>query len=166
MVELVIFGKPYPMSDHHIWQTQIQKDLDNKAVELTDKQRKSYELDFIAKAILKVPEQISDELQLSEFKKDTEELIAYLQTPAGDQKLSAKNYAGKLSAYKAMLMKKYKIVPNGYYMAVWMPLGVAIGLSIGIAMKNLALGLSLGLGLGLAIGAGINLKAQKEGKIL
>lgn len=154
------------MNDNHIWQTEARQALADKTAELTDQQRKRYQIAFIESAILKLPDQISNEQQLSEFKKDTKELISCLPTPADEQRLSAKNYTGKLSTYKGMLMKKYKIVPNGYYMAVWMPLGVAIGMSIGLAMKNIALGLSLGLGLGLAIGAGINLKAQKEGKVL
>lgn len=154
------------MSDNNIWQAEVRQALANKTAELTDQQRKSYQISFIESAILKVPDQIGNAQQLSEFKKDTEELISCLPTQADQQRLLAKNYTGKLSAYKGMLMKKYKIVPNGYYMAVWMPIGVAIGISIGLAMKNLALGLSLGLGLGLAIGAIFNLNAQKEGRIL
>jgi hypothetical protein len=154
------------MSEHHIWQTQVQYALKNKVGELTEQQWKTYKIDFIMRAMLKVPEHIQSEKDLMEFEKDTEELISSLPNKADQQKLSHQNYSRKLSAYKGMLMKKYKIVPNGYYSTVWMPLGLAIGVSVGVAMGNLALGISLGLAIGLAIGAGINLKAQKEGKVL
>jgi len=154
------------MSEHHIWQTQAQYALENKAEELTEKQWKSYQIDFIMRAILKVPVHAKTVDQLAEFKKETEALINAIPTKSDQQKLFSKDYSGKLSAYKSKLMKLYKLVPDGYYIAIFMPFGIAIGTSLGVAMKNLAIGVSLGLALGIAIGAGLNAKAKKDGKIL
>ncbi|MES2455789.1 MAG: hypothetical protein V4594_09625 [Bacteroidota bacterium] len=154
------------MSEHHIWQTQAQNALENKAAGLTEKERKTYHIEFITRAILKVPEHTTTDLQLEEFKKDTETLISAIPAKDDLQKLSAKDFARKLSIYKAMLIKQYKIVTKDYYTGIWMSIGIAIGVSFGVVMKNLALGIAIGLGVGLAIGGGLNAKAEREGKVI
>ena len=153
------------MSEHHIWQTQAQYKLEHKGAELNDKQRKTYELDFIMRAILKAPEHIQNETQLDAFKKETEELIAAIPGKE-DQKIFAKDFTTQFSRYKSMLIKQYKLVPKGYYTGIWVAIGAALGTSIGLTMGDFAIGIAIGVSLGVAVGASLNAKAEKENKVL
>jgi len=45
--------------------------------------------------------------------------------------------------------------PEGYFIAVGIPIGLVLGLPLGLAMGHLALGPALGLPLGLVIGLGL-----------
>jgi len=153
------------MSKHHVWQTQAQYKLEHKGAELNDKQWKTYELEFIMRAILKAPEHIQDENQLAAFKKETEDLIEAIPGKE-DQKIFAKDFTTQFTRYKSMLIKQYKLVPKGYYTGIWVAIGLALGTSIGLTMGNFPIGIAIGISLGVAIGASLNAKAEKEGKVL
>jgi len=153
------------MSDLHTWQTQAQYKLEHKGAELNDKQWKTYELEFIMRAILKAPDHIQDETQLATFKKETEDLIEAIPGKE-DQKIFAKDFVTQFMRYKSMLIKQYKLVPKGYYTGIWIAIGVALGTSIGLTMGSFPIGIAIGISLGVAIGASLNAKAEKEGKVL
>jgi len=153
------------MSQHHIWQTQAQYKLEHKGAELSDKLWKTYELEFIMRAILKAPEHIQDEKQLAAFKKETEDLIEAIPGKE-DQKIFAKDFSTQFTRYKSMLIKQYKLVPKGYYTGIWVAIGVALGTSIGLTMGSVPIGIAIGISLGVAIVASLNAKAEKEGKVL
>jgi hypothetical protein len=62
--------------------------------------------------------------------------------------------------------------PEGYFVGMWMALGIAIfsgvGIPLSIATKNpglIGIGPGAGVGFGVAIGAGIEEKMKKQGKI-
>jgi hypothetical protein len=154
------------MNEHQNWQIQTQNILNNKAALLDEKHRKSLRIDFLSRAIATVPDQIHDPLQIEEFKAATELLIEALPNQTDGQLLNRKDYGGKLSAYKSMLMKKHGIVSEGYYTAIWTSLGISFGVLFGLLLKNLALGIALGVAIGVALGSGLNAKAQKQGKVL
>ncbi len=60
--------------------------------------------------------------------------------------------------------KVHKIVPQNYYMGVFMPLGLTFGMLIGLGfLENMVYGFTLGISFGLAIGAGLDAKSKKEG---
>jgi len=117
------------------------------------------------RAILKVPEHIRDEGELAAFEKETADLIDAI---AGheNQKNLTKDFSTKFTAYKSMLIKRYKLVSKGYYTGVWLAIGLALGTSLGLTLGNLAMGIAIGLSLGVAVGASLNAKAEKEGKVL
>lgn len=154
------------MNEHQLWQEEAQRELDKKAGQLTEKQSKLYQIDLISRAIIKIPHLATHEMQLQEFKDDTMDLILSIPTTEEGKKIYSKAYTSKISAYKAKIMKQYGLVTNGYYIAIWMPMGIAIGLSFGVALKNIALGIPIGIGIGVAIGSGLNAKAVKENKVL
>lgn len=72
------------------------------------------------------------------------------------------------------LEKDLKIVPKNLYRNRWMAigmtaLGVPFGVAFGAALDNMAfmgIGFPLGLVMGMAIGAGMDQKAEKEGRQL
>lgn len=72
------------------------------------------------------------------------------------------------------LEKELKLVPKNHFLALWMALGMSafgipLGVAFGISLQNmgfLGLGIPLGLGVGLAIGAGLDKKAEQEGRQL
>lgn len=73
-----------------------------------------------------------------------------------------------------VLEKELKIVPQKYYMTLWLPLGMsAIGLPIGtllgLSMENMGLlgiGLPIGMAIGIAVGTNMDKKAKAEGRQL
>ena len=140
--------------------------LEQKGVALSEQLKKTYGFSYLQNAIQKVPARISDESGLKDFQLDTERLISAFPSSDFSDKSSRKEFSKLLSAYKLMLLKKYKMVSKGYYLTIWMPLGIAIGMPWGLLFKNIALGLPLGIGIGLAIGGGLDRKAEKEDRVL
>ena len=72
------------------------------------------------------------------------------------------------------LAKQMDIVPRNHYTGLWLSLGIAIfgvpfGVIMGIVLGNMAfmgVGLAMGIPIGLAIGAGLDKKANEEGRQL
>lgn len=154
------------MENQETWSNEQLQHLKEKTTGLVEPHLKNYGIDFIKNAIQLMPQKINNEFDWEEFKLATNKLINEL--PAGDKadKEGQKAYQKSLAAYKQLLMKKYNMVPQGYYMMVWMPLGIAIGMPFGLIFKNIALGIPIGIGLGLAIGAVLDRKAKKENRQL
>lgn len=153
------------MNAPHTWQTQLQHQLENKAAELDAKGWKTYQIDFILGAIKKAPAHIEDETGLTAFRKETEELIEAI--PGKEcPKASTKKFSKQFMCYKSMLIRKYKLVPKGYYIGIAIAIGMGVGTSFGLLIKNMAIGIAMGMGIGIAIGSSLNAKAEKEGKVL
>lgn len=73
-----------------------------------------------------------------------------------------------------LIEKQLKIVPINHYRNTWMALGMVVfGLPLGLAfstsldnMAFIGIGLPIGMAIGLAVGAGMDKKAQEEGRQL
>ncbi|TDQ11782.1 hypothetical protein [Pedobacter metabolipauper] len=154
------------MQNKETWAVEQLAILENKTSALTEKERKALGADFIAGALQKVPVKINNQTELEIFQSETAQLISQIPLLNTTGRISDPVFSKLLSAYKASIRKKYKLVAKGYYMIMWMPLGVAISLSWGVALGNIALGIPLGIGIGMAIGAGLDRKAEKEGRVI
>jgi len=154
------------MENQETWTNESLQQLNEKAAVLVEPHLKNYGVDFIKNAIQIMPQKINQELDWEEFKQATHKLINALPTSDKADKESQKIYQKSLAAYKELLMKKYNMVAKGYYLTVWMPLGIGIGLPFGLMFKNIALGIPIGIGIGLAIGSGLDNKAKKENRQL
>lgn len=78
-----------------------------------------------------------------------------------------KQYRKQLQHISSHLQKVHKLLPEGYYLAVYMSLGMSIGLVFGLTLlDNLAMGLPIGMCIGLALGAGLDADAKKKGKTI
>lgn len=73
-----------------------------------------------------------------------------------------------------LVEKRLKLVPKGHYQTLWMAVGMSafgipLGLVFGLALDNMAflgIGLPMGMAFGIALGAGMDKKAQQEGRQL
>lgn len=71
-----------------------------------------------------------------------------------------------------LIEKKLKWVPKNHYRNTWLALGIAFGVAFGTAFSaegnssNIAIGIPIGMVIGMAFGAGMDKKAEKEGKQL
>jgi hypothetical protein len=153
------------MENEQEWIAQQKLLLDEKAQGLTAPHQTLMGVDFIKGALGLMPEKIQNPADWEAFKVETAKLISKFPA-AGAQKQAKKEYQKDLSLYKHYLMKKYKVVTKGYYLGVWMPLGISIGLPFGLLFNNLALGIPIGIAIGAAIGSYLNAAARKENRII
>jgi hypothetical protein len=91
------------------------------------------------------------------------ELSLLFQSP---DKSARKAYRKQLDAITKHLQKEHKLVSKGYYVGIWIVIGIAIASGIGTALKNPAIGSGAGIAIGLAIGTYLDRKAEREGRVL
>lgn len=73
-----------------------------------------------------------------------------------------------------LVKKELGLVPKGHFQTMWMAMGMAtfgipFGVVFGLTLGNMAffaIGIPIGMSIGLAIGAGMDKKAQEEGRHL
>ena len=74
-----------------------------------------------------------------------------------------------LHSFKKFLKENLSLVTEGYYTAMGLALGISFGVAIGTAI-NVPIGLSMGISIGMIIGMGVgknmDLKAEKENRVL
>lgn len=64
------------------------------------------------------------------------------------------------------LEKEHKLIREGHYIGMYMPLGVCFGVTFGIIFNNISIGISFGMLFGVAIGSLMDADAKKKGKII
>ncbi|RLD85091.1 MAG: hypothetical protein DRJ07_03805 [Bacteroidetes bacterium] len=74
-----------------------------------------------------------------------------------------------LNSFKKFLKEKLSLITEGYYTAIGMGLGMSFGVAIGTAINvpiGLTMGISIGMVLGMVIGKNMDLKAEKENRVI
>ncbi|BAV07087.1 hypothetical protein SAMN05421788_102282 [Filimonas lacunae] len=139
----------------------LMTQLEQKAQSLDEKTRKRYRVNYVLGAASRIagkPEVATDTEYITLLGNVVNTFPA---TPEGK-----KPYAQNINRYDAYIRKKYKLVPAGFNLAIWMSMGIGLGLPIGAALKNIALGIPIGIGLGLFIGSMLDNKAKKEDRVV
>jgi hypothetical protein len=113
--------------------------------------------------------------RLREFSPKCNQCMAYLtEADESFNALIAAEDSSKKTAVKANqtlkneiishLQKEHHLVPEGYYIATFMALGVSLGMVFGmVVFDNIGLGMPLGIAIGAGIGAGKDADAKKKG---
>lgn len=147
------------------WQeTQMQK-LASKTEHYTQKEKTKVGYSYLKSALYTVPEKVTNESDLQEFKANTVQLIDSLPSKKDGSLMHYGTYSSALSSYKQDIKKKYNLVSKGTYVNQGI-LGMPVGLLLGILLGNLVFGLLIGLTVGLTIGALLENKAKKENRLL
>ena len=81
-----------------------------------------------------------------------------------------KYYRRKLEAFKKYLKDELSLISKGYYTAIGMSLGMCFGVAMGSSIFGGSIGTSSGLAfgmiIGLVIGKNMDIRAEKEGRVL
>jgi hypothetical protein len=93
---------------------------------------------------------------------------------SGSDKELLKQIRNSQSLILSRVKKELGLVPKGHFQTMWMAMGMAtfgipFGVVFGLTLGNMAffaIGIPIGLSIGLAIGAGMDKKAQGEGRQL
>jgi len=89
--------------------------------------------------------------------------------PAINSDNKKKHIRKVLNSFKKFLKERLSLVTEGYYTTIGMGLGMSFGVAIGTAINipiGLAIGISIGMVIGMAIGKNLDLKAEKENRVL
>jgi hypothetical protein len=92
----------------------------------------------------------------------------------GSEKELLKQVRNSQSLILSLVKKELGLVPKGHFQTMWMAMGMAtfgipFGVVFGLTLGNMAffaIGIPIGMSIGLAIGAGMDKKAQEEGRQL
>jgi len=155
------------MEAHSNWHNRVVEEVEVCRTSLTEKEFKSYKLDFLLKIAGRVEEFYGTCGQCQLFQQDitqfVKELSMLTQMPSTEGR---KSYLKKIDAITGHLQKQHKLVKKGQYVGIWVAIGTAIGVAIGIALDNPGIGPALGVGIGLAVGSYLDRKARQEGWVL
>jgi len=113
--------------------------------------------------------------KLSIFSESCEECQYYLleleeyfiQLEANQDETDFKQHKQFIYGITSHLQKNHKLLPEGYYLSIFMSLGMSIGVVFGLTIfENIGIGIAIGMCTGLAIGAGLDADANKKGKTI
>lgn len=145
---------------------QILEKITKLNDEIDDKQSKILELDLLERITIRL-----QSLDCIERANNLYELGGYVnylnknKDSLGKQEL--KEYRKTIGEITTHLQKGHGLVPEGYYLSIYIPFGMSIGLVFGlIIFDNLALGLPIGMAIGIAIGSVIDADHKKKGKTI
>lgn len=100
--------------------------------------------------------------------------VANLNAFSGTEKEYIRETSKAFSYLLRLLQEKRNWVPRDFYRGQWMALGMSVfgmplGVALGVALDNMAFMatfLPIGMVIGMAIGAGMDKKAEAEGRVL
>ncbi len=76
------------------------------------------------------------------------------------------NYQQNMKSILTHLRVTHNIFTKGFFVTIYMPVGIAIGFLIGSIINQIALGFTIGIALGLIVGVVIDAVARKNGFII
>lgn len=149
------------------WKITTIKALEAKTAALDASLQKKVEAAYFKRLLEKMTTHAASQEALSIFQTHMDEYVASIPSQTGfEDKQLKKNFIKKKSKIKNLAITKHKLVNKGFYLSLWMPIGLALGMPWGVAFGNIALGLPLGLAFGLALGSWLDSKAAKEGRVV
>ncbi|AXG71169.1 hypothetical protein KORDIASMS9_03424 [Kordia sp. SMS9] len=149
------------------WKIATIRTLEDKTAMLDASLQKKVEVDYFKRLLEKMATHAASQEALSTFQTQMDAYVEAIPSQADfKDKDIRRNFIKKKAKIKNTAVTKHKLVNKGFYMSIWMPLGLAIGMPWGIAFGNIALGLPFGLAFGLAIGSWLDSKAAKEGRVV
>lgn len=124
---------------------------------------------YLLERIIKRLDSFSNEFE--ECRKNLMELKEHINRLKGKQgkfdKKDFKENSTKIYKMISHLQNKHKLVTEGYYMSIFMCLGMSIGIVFGLAIfKNIDIGMPMGICFGTLLGICLDADAKKKGKII
>lgn len=149
------------------WKETLINTIDEKTAAYNQELHKKAETEYLKQLLEKMATHAASPEALIAFQEEMNVLVESIPTVAGfKDKEIRRDFIKKKSKLKNIVTTKHKLVSKGYYVSIWMPIGIALGMPWGIVFGNIALGLPIGLAVGLAIGTSLDAKAKKEGRVV
>jgi signal recognition particle GTPase len=146
----------------------LTSEINNFKNSLNNEAVKKLDLDLLERIIKRL---ISFSVECEECKKILGELESYINEIKNKQgnfeKDDYKQYNDKIQLIIAHLQKSHKLITEGYYLSVFMCLGLSIGLLFGLTIfDNIGIGMPIGMALGVAVGASVDADTKKKGLVI
>lgn len=139
--------------------------IEQKKLDISSKKIKYYNLEMLCRIISRLTSFNAECTECSECLSSLEKYIDGIKENADKQ--TDKLYQVFLNKMISHLQAKHKLVNDGYYMSIYMPLGLVFGPALSIIFENMnGIGIGIGLCIGVAIGASLDAKAKKEGRVI
>ncbi len=75
-------------------------------------------------------------------------------------------YQQNMKGMLTHLRTKHNVVTKGFFVSIYLPVGIAFGFLIGSIINNLVVGFAVGIAVGLIVGAVIDTIARKNGFVI
>jgi len=129
---------------------------------------KRLNIEQIKKVTARIDSYAANCLKCTEYMDDLLRIIEEIANNNGqvdEAKIKSLNHL--LQVVISHLESVHKLVPEGYYMSIFLSLGMCVGLVFGLAIfDNIAICLPLGLCLGICTGSALDADAKKKGKVI
>lgn len=148
------------------WMEQIMQAISIKSSGYSPREKQNTKIPFILKVIQKVSH---EPLELEDWKEFQAKVEAVSQTLPQKTMEGKFDYGKSLqlnAQFKTYVMKKFKYVPKGAYLRIWLFLGIVVGFVGGLIFSYLLPGLILGVGVGLLVGSLQDKKALAKHRVL
>ena len=148
------------------WQNHMIASIEEKTADIPGNKKAFLDGDLLKRLINKVPALVKSESELEAFQNRIEGILEDMPENSGFKLREIQPYRNRINSLKMYLKGKYQLVTKGYYVSIFLPIGIALGMPFGVLLDNIALGQAFGLPVGLMIGALLDARAKKEGRII
>lgn len=153
-------------NENNQWQDHMIASIEEKTADFPGNKKAFIDGDLLKRLINMVPTFVKSESELKAFQNRIEGILEDMPENSSFKLREIQPYRNRINALKMYLKGKYQLVTKGYYVSVFLPIGIALGMPFGLLLDNIALGQTFGLPIGLIIGALLDVKAKKEGRII
>ncbi len=153
-------------TEREIWVEKALAEIANKTLAFSPREKLSTKIRYLEKVLEKIPTmELSDE-DWEEFTNKSDKVLAKLPQKVDGQTLICRDYLKALSDFRNYVRQNFKLVPRGFYLRIFLVLGIILGLVFGALSGQIAIGALLGIGLGLIIGSFLDKKSTSQNKVL
>jgi hypothetical protein len=153
--------------DNHNEVEGLLKEISIIKSKIRPKQIKRLKLDLLENIIKRVANYSENCDECKEYFNSIKDVMEKLKRDiTALEKNDYQKYQKKVRTVAEHLSKQHGLITEGYYMNIYVSMGLVIGIGVGVSLDNTGLGVAFGLCIGLAIGSMLDAKAKKEGRVI
>ncbi|SER87990.1 hypothetical protein [Pedobacter rhizosphaerae] len=153
------------LTGYKTWSLEQLAFIRKKMIKLNEGEKRAYGLYFIESSLELVPPAVKDETDLDFFKSSTSELISKIPA-GGSDKSRVMDYYKALAIHKHEVRKKFKLVSKGYYLSIFLPVGIMLGIILSLLLSNILLTFPLAVIVGFLTGKLLDNSAKSSGRVV
>jgi len=156
------------------WYDGIVDSINSYKDKFGPKAYKKNKLELLLRVSRRVDGFSNDCSECRENREGITKLVKNLGDPASSTKEERKKHSKAVNTITEHLKRHHKLVIEGQYIGILVPMGLALGISFGVAFgkafgdvgDGLVFGMVAGIFVGVIIGTNLEVRAKKKGRII
>ncbi|HET8838583.1 MAG TPA: hypothetical protein VFM82_06255 [Flavobacteriaceae bacterium] len=153
-------------AEHKIWVENALLEIAQKTEGYSPREKLNAKISYLQNVFDKVPTLVMTDEEWEIFVLKSNEVLEQIPRKEEGKTMQYRNYLKRLSSFRNYIRQEFNFVPKGFYLRIFVALGIILGVVLGLFLRQISITILLGMGLGLIVGSYLDRKSERKNKVL